>query len=135
MTTGTYVDITYLNSILEFRQALHPVSQQYNGSAFLDANTLFIESACDANFPPLNPEPDGHKLTYSNALKDPSMELLQKSNAAEFIKLIENTKIMHPIHFADIPPDRRGDIGYYNQPVKKKCKDGTIDRNTHETIG
>ena len=42
---------------------------------------------------------------------------------------------MHPIHFADIPTDRRGDIGYYNPQVKEKYKDGAIDRRTRGTIG
>jgi len=43
MTTETDVNITYLNSILEFRQALHPVISQYDESAFLDVNALSIE--------------------------------------------------------------------------------------------
>ena len=75
---------------------------------------MFIESAYDDDLPPLNLTPDGRKLTYSNAPKGPTMEAWQKSNAAEFVKLIKTTKTMHPIHFADIPVDRRGDIGYYN---------------------
>ena len=68
MTTTTDGDIQYLNSILEFRQALHPAIPSPNASAFLDANTMFIESAYDADLPPLNLTPDGRKLTYSNAL-------------------------------------------------------------------
>jgi len=135
MTTTTDDDIKYLNSILEFRQALHPATPSPNASAFLDANAMFIESAYDADLPPLNLTPDGRKLTYSNALKGLTMEAWQKSNAAEFVELIETTKTMHPIHFADIPTDRRGDIGYYNPQVKEKYKDGAIDRRTRGTIG
>jgi len=101
-TSTTDKDIKYLNSIIEFRQALHPVTPSPNASAFLDANAMFIESAYDADFPPLNRIPDGRKLTYSNALKGPSMEEWQKSNIGEFVKRIETTKTMHRIHFADI---------------------------------
>jgi hypothetical protein len=96
---------------------------------------MFIESAYDADLPPLNITPDGRKLTYSNALKGPTMEAWQKSNTSGFVKLIETTKTMHPIHFVDIPIDRRGDIRYYNPQVKEKYKDGTIDRRTRGTIG
>jgi len=46
------------------------------------------------------------------------MEEWQKLNVAQFLKLIEITKMMHLIHFANIPPDRRGDIGYYEPQVK-----------------
>jgi len=42
---------------------------------------------------------------------------------------------MYPIHFADIPVDRRGDIGYYNPQVKEKYKDGKIDRHVGGIIG
>ena len=135
MLTTTDEDIEYLNSILEFRQALHPLTPSPAPSPFLDAHAMFIESAYDADLPPLNLTPDGRKLTYSNALKGPTMEAWQKSNAAEFVKLIKTTKTMHPIHFADIPVDRRGDIGYYNPQVKEKYKDGAIDRRTRGTIG
>ena len=96
---------------------------------------MFIESAYDAYLPPLNLIPDGRKLTYSNALKGPSMEEWQKANAAKFVKLMDTTKTMHPLHFADIPVDQQGDIGYYNPQVKEKYKDGTIDRRTCDTNG
>jgi hypothetical protein len=92
---------------------------------------MFIESAYDTDLPPLKLTPDGRKRTYSNALKGPSMEDWQKSNAPKFVKLIDTTKIMHPIHFADIPVDRRGDIGYYDPQVKEKYNDGTIDRRNN----
>jgi hypothetical protein len=85
---------------------------------------MSIESTCDPDLPPLNITPDGRKLTYSNALKGPTMEKWKQSNAAEFVKLIKTTKTMRPIHFSDIPIDRRGDIGYYNPQVKEKYKDG-----------
>ena len=94
-------DIKYLNSILEFWQALHPVTSYFDESVFLDVNALFIEWAYDADLPSLNLSPD-----------DPQMEERQKSNEAEFIKFIDTTKTMHSIHFADIPPDRQGDIGH-----------------------
>jgi len=84
----------------KFRQALHPVTPSSDASAFLDANAMFIESAYDADLPPLNITPDDHKLTYSNALKGPSIEDWQKANAAEFVKHIDTTKTIHPIHFA-----------------------------------
>jgi len=73
---------------------------------------MSIESAYDADLPPLNLTSDGRKLTYSNELKGPPMEGWQKANATEFIKFINTTNTMHPIRFADIPVDRREDIGY-----------------------
>ena len=106
MTITTDEDIEYLNSILEFRQALHPITPPPDASAFHYANAMFIEPAYDADLPPLNLTPDGRKLTYSNALKGPSMAAWQKSNAAELVKVIDTTKTMHPIHFVDIPVDR-----------------------------
>ena len=133
--TTTDEDIKYLNSILEFRQALHPVTPIPNKSAFLNVNAMSIESVYYTDPPPLNLTPDGRKLIYSNALKGPTMEAWQKSNAAEFVKLIKETETMHPIHFADTPIDRRGDIGYYNPQVKEKYKNGTIDRRNRGTIG
>jgi len=89
----------------------------------------------DADLPPTNLTPDERELTYSNALKDPLMEEWEKSNAAEFVKLVDISKTMHPIYFADLPVDRRGDIGYYNSQIKEKNKDGTIDRRTCGIIG
>ena len=75
MTTTTDEEIKYLNSIIEFRQALHPLTPS------IDANAMFIKSAYDADLPPLNLTPDGCKLTYSIALKGPIMEAWQKLNA------------------------------------------------------
>jgi len=50
---------------------------------------MSIESTYDPDLPPLNITPDGRKLTYSNALKGPTMEKWKQSNAAEFVKLIK----------------------------------------------
>jgi len=72
MATRTDVNITYLHSILEFRQALQLVPPQHNKSAPLDAD-----------LPPLNLTP----------LQVSSIEQWRNSNAVEFDKLIETTKI------------------------------------------
>jgi hypothetical protein len=44
-------------------------------------------------------------------------------------------KTIQLIHFADKPPDRRENFGYYNPQVKEKYKDGKIDIRTRGTIG
>jgi len=72
---------------------------------------------------------------YSIALKSPLMEEWKKSNADEFIKLIDTIKTMHLIHFADILPDRQGDIRYNNPQVKENYKDETIERRNCRIIG
>ena len=67
-------DTEHLNTILEFRQSLHPITGPSSNSGFIEANALSIEATYDPDLPPLNLTPGSRKLTYSNALKDPTME-------------------------------------------------------------
>jgi len=96
---------------------------------------FFAEGTYNATLGILNTNPDGTPLKHRQALNGPNREQWQQADDLEFTKLFETTKTLCPIHYTDVPTDRRKDVSYYNPQVKEKVKNGLIDRRTRGTAG
>ena len=72
----------------------------------------------------LNLDHTGKPLTYKTALQGPNVVHWIAANSAEFRRLIQKTKIMHPIMHDQLPTDRKGDVTYYNPTTKEKIING-----------
>ena len=83
----------------------------------------------------LNLDVRGNPLKWSTALKSEDRDAWVAADAAEFIRLIETTQTMRPIHPQDQPAERRKDTTYYNRVVKVKVKNGVKDFRVRGTVG
>ena len=73
---------------------------------------------------PLNLDHTGKPLTYKTALQGPNVAHWIAANSAEFRRLIQKIKTMHPIMHDKLPADRKFDVTYYNPATKEKIING-----------
>ena len=73
---------------------------------------------------PLNLDHNGKPLTYKTALQGPNSVSWIAANSAEFRRLIQKSKTMHPIMHDKIPADRKFDVTYYNPTTKERIING-----------
>ena len=75
----------------------------------------------------LNLTPDGQLLTFNRAVNGPNSLHWRKAEVVELHRLLgtsnTSTPTMHAMHQSDLPPDRLGDVSYYNPQTKEKLND------------
>jgi len=83
----------------------------------------------------LNITAAGQVLNYRTAITGPDAEDWRRSEDKEWARLIRQTATIAPVHYREIPSERRKDISYYNPQVREKIKDGVVDRRVRGTYG
>ena len=85
-------------------------SYDYSDLESDDPDPVFGPSAVNsasAGDNPLNLDHNGKPLTYKTDFQGPNVAHWISANSAEFRRLIQKTKTMHPIMHDQLPPDRK----------------------------
>jgi hypothetical protein len=139
-TQPTRVSTRLAQKAQAFAAEEHPITANPNHRQFansLDAMALSLRSG-PTPLPHaeerLNLDCDGKPLTYKTAINGPDRTSYQQAECEEFDRLFE-TGTMRPIHHANIPTDRRGDVTYYNPVPKEKMVNGIKTFRIRGTVG
>jgi hypothetical protein len=72
----------------------------------------------------LNLTPDGRPLTFARAMQGSNASEWRAAEITELHRLLkrgsDGTSTMTAIHQSELPPDRRGDVSYYNPVTREK---------------
>ena len=84
---------------------------------------------------PLNLTSDGRPLKYWDVIRGDEAKYWIEANNGKLDRLLVTTKTIRPIHYHDVPYDRRGDATYYNPKPKEKIKNNVKTYRIRGTAG